>query len=106
MNEDELRAHQARMLAHAEQIIERNEFSVCEFFVDGTHKYVIRFVSAQEAIYSARKRINSLEARSGVVARIIITDGGDSITFEWRHGKGITFPEFLAPGSEDKKDMS
>jgi hypothetical protein len=27
----------------------------------------------------------------GVVKRVIITDGGDHICFEWIAGKGITF---------------
>jgi hypothetical protein len=71
---------------------ERDEFSVCQFFKDGTHEYVCRFVSAKEAVRTARFYSNNVYARIGLTTRVIITDGGDCINWEWQHGKGITYP--------------
>ncbi|MEY9181825.1 hypothetical protein [Bradyrhizobium sp. CB1015] len=30
-------------------------------------------------------------AKLGVVTRVIITDGGDFINFEWKFGEGVTY---------------
>ena len=69
------------------QIMSEGEFSVCQFFQDGTYEYVCRFVSAEEAVKTARR-----SAQTGLAARVIIIDGGDCINLEWQHGKGIVFP--------------
>lgn len=68
------------------------EFSVCQFFPDGSYEYVRRFVSAQEAVEAARHYCTSVGARLGTTQRVIITDGGDRVNFEWQFGKGITYP--------------
>jgi hypothetical protein len=68
------------------------EFSVAQFFNDGSYEYVRRFVTAGEAVMAARDYSRSVGARNGFVAKIIITDGGDDTTFQWEYGKGITFP--------------
>lgn len=70
----------------------QGEYSVCQFFADGTSEYVARFVSGQEAVRVFRDYTRSVGAHVGFTKRVIITDGGDSINFEWEHGKGITFP--------------
>jgi len=67
-------------------------FSVCQFFIDGTHEYVRRYVSAEEAVKAARHYTNNVAVAAGVVDRVIITDGGDLTCFEWKLGEGITFP--------------
>ena len=69
-----------------------NEYSVCQFFKDGTYEYVRRFVSAQEAVEAAKHYTTSVAAKMGMVERVIITDGGDCCNFEWVNGKGITYP--------------
>lgn len=71
---------------------EAAEFSVCQFFDDGTHEYVRRFVTAEEAVKAARHYTENVAARLGLVPRVIITDGGDCTVFEWVRGKGVTFP--------------
>lgn len=71
---------------------ERNEFSVCQFFPDGTYEYVRRFVSAEVALAVAKTYCSNPAAKIGITQRVIITNGGDEIAFEWQHGKGITFP--------------
>ena len=70
---------------------QHGEFSVCQFFEDETYEYVRRYVSAEEAVNAAKHYITSVGARLGTTARVIITDSGDSICFEWQFGKGITF---------------
>jgi hypothetical protein len=71
---------------------ERGEFSVAQFFKNGTHEYVRRWVSAEEATKAFQHYTNSVGARWGAVLRVIITDGGDSTNAEWQHGKGLTYP--------------
>jgi hypothetical protein len=68
------------------------EFNVVQFFKDGQYEYVRRNVSSQAAVEAARHYTSSVAARLGVVIRVIITDGGDQINFEWKRGEGITFP--------------
>lgn len=68
------------------------EFSVAQFFADGSHEYVRRWVSAQEAVEASRHYVTSVAAQEGIVVRVIITDGGDNTNFAWEHGKGIVFP--------------
>lgn len=70
-----------------------NEFSVCQFFDDDSYEYVVRFVSAENAVRTALKLKLGACAKFGLVKRIIITDGGDSINWEWEYGKGIIFPK-------------
>jgi hypothetical protein len=69
-----------------------NEYSVCQFFEDGSYEYVRRWVSAEEAMKAVQHYINSVGARMGLVKRVIVTDGGDMTNFEWEYGKGIVFP--------------
>jgi hypothetical protein len=68
------------------------EFSVVQFFSDGTHEYVRQWVSAAEAIIAARHYTSSVGVKMGLVTRVIITDGGDCCCFEWRAGEGIVYP--------------
>jgi hypothetical protein len=68
------------------------EFSVCQFFADGSYEYVRRFVTAEEAVHAAKHYCTSVGARLGTTERVIITDGGDCCVFEWQHGKGVVFP--------------
>lgn len=67
------------------------EFSVCQFFTDDSYEYVRRYVSAEEAVTAAKHYTSSVGAKLGTTKRVIITDGGDCVNFEWQHGKGITF---------------
>lgn len=70
-----------------------NEFSVCQFFPDGSYEYVRRFVSGEEAIKAFQHYTSSVGARLGTTVRVIITDGGDCINAEWEFGKGLTYPK-------------
>lgn len=68
------------------------EFSVCQFFDNGTYEYVRRFVSAEEASEAFKHYCTSVGARMGMTVRVIITDGGDCINAEWIYGKGLVYP--------------
>lgn len=70
----------------------RDEFSVVQFFPDGSYEYVRRFVGAEEAVKTAKRCTESVGAKIGITIRVIITDGGDETNFEWKFGKGVTFP--------------
>lgn len=71
------------------------EFSVCQFFVDGTHEYVRRFTTAEDAMSAFRHYASSVAAKLGMTVRVIITDGGDHTNLEWKLGEGITYPPEL-----------
>jgi hypothetical protein len=71
---------------------EDRQFSVCQFFNDGTHEYVRRFVAAEEAVTAARHYTSNVAARIGMTERVVITDGGDICVFEWKHGRGVVWP--------------
>lgn len=68
-----------------------DEFSVCQFFKGGEYEFVRRHVGAEEAVKAAHHYCNSIGAKMGFVERVIITDGGDCVNFEWQYGKGVTF---------------
>jgi hypothetical protein len=76
------------------------EFNVCQFFIDDTHEYVRRNVSAVDAVSAARHYTNNVATRLGVVTRVIITDSDDYCVFEWKHGLGQTFPP-LTPTTKE-----
>lgn len=67
------------------------EFSVCQFFEDGSYEYVRRYVSAEEAVNAAKHYTSNVIVKMGITKRVIITDGSDCTVFEWQQGKGITF---------------
>ena len=68
------------------------EYSVCQFFQDGSYEYVKRFVGAEEAMGAAIGYSSNVSAKFGLTRRVIITDGGDCINWEWRFGEGVVFP--------------
>ena len=68
------------------------EFSVFQFFEDDSYECVRDHVTAEAAMQAAKHYTNNVATKMGVVKRVIVTDGGDFICFEWVHGKGVTFP--------------
>ena len=73
--------------------LQSGEFSVYQFFRDGSQEKVREFVGAEEAVKAAHHYSNSVAAHMGITQRVIITDGGDCIAFEWKHGEGVVFPK-------------
>lgn len=79
----------------------QNEFSVCQFFPDGSYEFVRRFVDAEEAVKAFKHYTTSVGARLGTTQRVIIVDGGDMTNMEWQFGKGIVFPPKPKPEQEE-----
>jgi hypothetical protein len=71
---------------------DRAEFSVCQFFADGTYEYVCRWQTAEQAFDTFQRMTQTLGARLGTTVRVIITDGGDCTNAEWKFGEGLTYP--------------
>jgi hypothetical protein len=67
-------------------------FNVIQFFADDSYEYVRRSVTAEEAVKACGHYCNSVGARMGFTKRVIITDAGDCVVFEWVNGEGVTFP--------------
>jgi hypothetical protein len=80
-----------------------NEFSVYQFFVDGSYERVREFVSGEEAVKAFMHYSSSVGAKIGTTVRVILTDGGDCTNMEWKHGEGITYPPELA-GARNHKE--
>jgi len=68
------------------------EFSVWWWDELGLSYRDISSVDADTAVHAAKAITDRRAAREGRVQRVIITDGGDIIVFEWRHGAGVTWP--------------
>jgi hypothetical protein len=78
--------------AREEEIMDPGEFSVYQFFHDGTYEKVREMVSADEAVKAAKHYCSCVAAQMGITVRVIITDGGDCTSFEWKRGEGVVFP--------------
>ena len=80
-----------------------NKFNVCQFFLDASYEYVARNVGAEEAVRLATQLCRSVGGRLGTTKRVIITDGGDAINWEWKHGEGVVYPpELVAPDDPER----
>jgi hypothetical protein len=73
------------------------EFSVCQFFPDGSYEYVRRWVTAEAAWAAFVRSTTSVGAKIGTTRRVIITDGGDCTNAEWKFGEGLTYPPVKNP---------
>lgn len=70
----------------------QGEYSVCQFFEDDSYEYVRRFVDIDEAMKAVLHYTHNVTSRIGITKRVIVTDGGDCICFEWKYGEGVVFP--------------
>lgn len=69
------------------------EFSVTQWFENGSYEEVERFVAAEVAVRRAVALTQSVGGRIGTTVRVIITDGGDIINWEWKFNKDVIFPK-------------
>lgn len=69
----------------------KGEFSVTQFFSSDFYEVVRKYVSAEEAVQAFVFYTTNVSAKCGLTARVIITDGGDCINYEWQYGKGVIF---------------
>jgi len=70
----------------------RPEFSVYQFFSTGEYERVREYVVLTDAMQAVEHYCKSVAARMGIVNRVIMTDGGDHIVFEWRFTEGVVWP--------------
>ena len=68
------------------------ELSVYRFFADGKWELVERFVDHETAVRTATALIDSVSAKIGLTARVIIMDDMAFTSFEWIRGRGLVFP--------------
>lgn len=69
------------------------EFSVYQFFPNGSYEASARFVDAETAVKRAKALTETVGARLGTTVKVIITDGGDCTNFEWKFGEGVVYPK-------------
>jgi len=69
-----------------------SHFHVFIFFPDGRYDQVQTSVPAAEAFDAFVYHTETVGAKLGTTARVIIVDMGDNINAEWIYGRGITFP--------------
>ncbi len=68
--------------------MDKDTFSVVQYFADDSHEYVKRNVSPEEAVDAFATYSTCVKAQSGSTKRVAIMIG-DCVTFEWLYGKGI-----------------
>lgn len=67
-------------------------FSVWEFFAGGECSTRHTQLDAWTAVAVANRLTQSLAARIGTTCRIVILDAHEYPVWEWRYGKGVSFP--------------
>lgn len=67
-------------------------FSVYQDIKGGTTECVGVYDNPEDAVGQAHSYCTRPAARLGIIERVIITDNGDCIVFEWLYGHGVTFP--------------
>lgn len=73
------------------ELLNTERFSVYQWFTDGTYERVRHLVPLDEAVKAARHYTSSVAAQMGITIRVIITDAGDCICFEWKIEEGVVF---------------
>lgn len=76
------------------------KFDVWQFIRDGNRERVASFVSLENAVTVASHYAHCSAAILKVIERIIITDSGDCIVFEWVNGLGVIYPPPMAPSTD------
>ncbi len=69
------------------------EFNVYQVFVGSEFERMTpQPVEAAQAVKLANQCACSFGAKIGSTCRVFITDGGDFVVWEWRHGEGLVVP--------------
>jgi len=71
---------------------DRAPFNVVIWFDDGFYEYFVRDVPAVEAVLAAKRCIDGVLGRTGLVVKVQITDSGDYTNFLWERDRGIVYP--------------
>lgn len=69
-------------------------FSAFGFHDDLRYDPIVRWVNLEQAQKTVDRVLLGPAAKimQVIYERVIITDGGDSIVFEWKRGQGVTWP--------------
>lgn len=69
-------------------------FSAFGFHDDERYDPIVRWVNLEQAQKTVERVLlgPAKLIMQQIYQRVIITDGGDNIVFEWQRGKGVTFP--------------
>ena len=68
------------------------EFSCYWWDKDGGQHEELRFLPFRKCMLAAKRLAHGPASALGIVIRIIVTDGGDEIVFEWKPKEGMTWP--------------
>lgn len=71
---------------------ERPEYSVYWWDQDNHQHTEMQWQFPKRCAEACKRLTQGPAAMLGMVDRVIITDGGDCIVFEWKKGEGITWP--------------
>lgn len=71
---------------------EQAEFSVYWWSRENDQFTESRFILLDLAMHQVKRLTQGPAAQLGMVSRVIVTDGGDQIVFEWKKDEGITWP--------------
>src|SRR5262245_26533366 len=93
-----------QMQEELEEMYQYGEFSVYQFFENEMYERVRAFVTAEEACKAFVHYSSSVGAKIGTTVRVIITDGGDFTTAEWKFGEGVTFPPEWVKAIKDAQE--
>lgn len=83
----------------------RNEFSVYQWFPDGSYERVREHVSAEEAVSAFIFYTTNVASKMGITQKVMITDGGDCCVREWVQGQGLVFPKEEEDAAEDYRSQ-
>ena len=67
-------------------------FNVWWWDKDGGQHKELTSVEAKHAMQAVKRLTTGPASVLGIVERVIITDNGDCINFEWTKAAGVTFP--------------
>jgi hypothetical protein len=73
-----------------------DEYNVYWTDCEGEHHTEMLNGSPEQAVNAAHRLCTGPATILGIVARVIITDGGDFTNFEWKKDEGITYPKQYA----------
>ncbi|HSW92141.1 MAG TPA: hypothetical protein VLG09_05850 [Candidatus Saccharimonadales bacterium] len=71
---------------------DKPEYSVYWWDKDGHQHTEMQWQMTLKCMQAVKRLTQGPASVLGFVKRVIITDGGDSIVFEWKLGEGITWP--------------
>ena len=79
------------MHAAHEPVSIHDEYSVYRFYPDGDRNIVCSEASAVKAAMEFWRCTNNVSAMTGLIDRVLLVDGFDTIKLAWIYGRGYTY---------------